>query len=250
MRYLLPLLLLCGFAVFAENLLIPGNFEGPFVNGRTPKEQGGDPSNSGKGPGWVSFRFQTTAKSPEITGGLTTEVARNGKQSLYVDFNHVDRGFEAAILVSDFIPVVSGSVYQVGIWGRTDAKDLINSDGRSAYLKLEVDYFAKDANESIGESYYAVQPLPGSKGHLPFFHTDRWTRYYMKITPPPGTVFAQVIWRWQSGSDPGEVNGLTYWDDATFDGPPAPDPNMTPAPVQEDADTPTPSPSDSPAAGQ
>jgi len=184
------------------------------------------------------MKFQMTGTNGSVTGGLTNEVAHEGKQSFFIRFDHVNGPYQSATLISNFIPVASGTEYQVGIWGRTDAKDLIDSAGRSAYLKLQVDYYAKDANESVGETYYAVQPLPGSKDHDPFFVPDSWKAFYVKLTTPPDAVFAQVTWRWETGSDPGEINGIMYFDDAGIVGPDAPIPNLTPSPVQEETPAP------------
>jgi hypothetical protein len=232
MRFLLPILLLgTAGVVCAENLLVGGNFEMPFVKGRTTMDQGGDPTNVPQGPAWIGFRFNNVPNAGAITGGLTDEFARNGKQSLFVDFNHVSR-VESAELISNFIPIVSGTEYVVGIWGRTDAKDLITSDGRSAYLKLEVDFFANDAFHSVGQPAFRVQPIPGAKEHDPYFTPDKWARLYFKVMTPPDAVFAQITWRWETGADPGEVNGIMYFDDATMFGPPNPVPDLTPAPVQ------------------
>jgi hypothetical protein len=248
MRPLLPLLLAGGITVFAAGNLLPGDsFELPAVKGRTPKEQGGDPANNGRGPEWIAFKFRNDGRHGKVTGGLTDEVARTGKQSLFVRFDHVDGAYQSATLISNFIPVVSGTDYEVGIWGRTDAADLVDSKGRSAYLKLEVDYFAKDANESVPETFYAVQPLPGSKDHEPYFKPDGWNRFSVRLTTPPGAVFAQITWRWETGSDPGEINGIMYFDDVTMTGPPAANPNLKPSPVQEE-ETPAPGGAGSPAA--
>jgi len=250
MRLLFPLLLLWGLTVFAgDNLVRDGSFETPVVKGRTLKDQGGDPTNNGKGPGWVGFKFRSAgeaASKGKVTGGLTDEVARTGKQSLFIRFDHVHWAYQSATLVSNFIPVVSGADYVISIWGRTDASDLIDSKGRSAYLKLEVDYFAKDANESVPETFYAVQPLPGSKDRDPVFKPDGWNSFAVNVTTPPGAVFAQITWRWETGSNPGEINGIMYFDDVAMTGPPAANPNLTPSPVQED-ETPVPEPSASPA---
>jgi hypothetical protein len=243
MRFLLPILLLWGIRVLAGDNLVPNaDFEVPAVQGRTPKDLGGDPTNGGKGPGWIGFAFDTTGTSASITGGLTNEVARSGTQSLFIDFNHVTESYQSATLTSNFIPVVSGTDYVVGIWGRTDAKDLIDSEGRSAYLKLEVDFFAKDANTSVGDPVYAVQPLPGSKDHDPVFTPTGWYRFVKGFTTPPGAVFAQIIWRWETGGDPGEINGIMYFDDAEMTGPANANPNLTPAPVEEPASAPAASP--------
>jgi len=244
MRLILPFLLLFTLsALAADNLLKDASFETPAVQGRNPMDKGGDPSAAGAG--WVSFRLEATGTSGALTAGLTSAVAHTGKQSLYVDFDHV-ASYQSLVLTSGFIPVVSGSDYQIGIWGLTDAKKLINSEGRSAYLKLEVDYFAKDASQSVGDPYLKVQPLPGSRDHDPFFTPDQWNIFVATTTAPPDAVFAQVTWRWETGTDPGEVNGIMYFDDATMTGPPAPDPDLTPSPVELPTATPDTSASPAP----
>jgi len=124
----------------------------------------------------------------------------------------------------------------VVIWGRTDARDLVNPEGRSAYLKLEVDYFADDANQSVGEPRYAVQPLPGSKEHQAFFKPDSWNFFRVKLAAPEGAALAQLIWTWETGPDEGEINGTMYFDDITMVKdlsirPPKPLPSRPPQPV-------------------
>lgn len=242
MRQLLPFfLLVCGVSVCAaENLLPAASFETPVVQGRTPLSQGGDPTNSGRGPLWISFRFapEKTGTNGSITGGLTNDVSHGGKQSLFIDFNHVQTPYQSATLVSNFIPIVSGTDYQVGIWGRTDAKDVFAEEDRPAYLKVEVDFFAADANESVGEPVYAVLPIPGGKDHPAFFTPDDWHCFQTKLTSPPGAVFAQITWRWETGGNqPGEINGIMYFDGLSLVGPPNPVPNLTPVPVQMPSDT-------------
>jgi len=242
MRLLFPLLLLWGFSAFAadpsNNLQRDGSFEVPSVKGRTLTDQGGNPAHLGGGSGWIAFNFRTTGTSGKVTGGLTDEVAHSGRQSLFIHFDHVDGAFQGALLTSNFIPIVSGTQYDVGIWGRADSKAPFDPDGRSVYLKLEVDYFAKDANESVGQPSFAVQPFPGSKGHVPVFKPDVWNLFTVTFTPPPGAVFAQITWRWETGSDPGETNGLMFFDDASLTGPAPANPNMTPEPVQQDSPAP------------
>jgi hypothetical protein len=105
-------------------------------------------------------------------------------------------------------------------------------------MKLEVDFFAKDANESVGEPFYDVQPLPGSKEHDAFFKPDSWMRSATRFRTPPGAVFAQITWRWEAGSDPGEINGIMYFDDAALTGPANPVPDLTPSPIQEETPAP------------
>jgi hypothetical protein len=231
MRKLFPFLLLCGVSVFAaENLFHGGTFEAPVIQGRTPVDKGGDPTNAGRGPDWMEFKFSPANAS--IIGGLTDEVAHDGRQSLYIDFDHVKTAYQSATLVSNFIPVLSGTDYQVGIWGRTDAKDPISADGRPAYLKVEVDFFAADANESVGQPFLATQPLPGAKDRDPVFNSDSWNPFLATLTTPAGAVFAQITWRWETSGTDGETNGIMYFDDAMLAGPPNANPNLTPAPVK------------------
>jgi len=239
MRILFPILLLWGFSALAGDTMFKnGSFELPVVQRRLTREQGGDPANDGRNHAWVGLDFRTSGTTGKVSGGLTNEVSRSGRQSLFIDFDHVDRPYQSAILVSNFIPVVSGTGYEIGIWGRTDAKDLINADGRSAFLKLEVEYFARDANESVGDAFYSVEPIPGTKGRDPIFKPDSWQRFYVRLITPPDAVFAQVTWRWETGSDPGEINGIMYFDDATMTGPAVANPDMTPTPSKDDTSVP------------
>lgn len=239
MRKLLPVLFFCGISVFAAGNLLPGgSFESPVVNGRTPVSQGGDPSRGGRGPLWISFGFApaNTGSNGSITGGLTNQVSHGGKQSLYIEFDHVQTPYQSATLISNFVPIVSGSDYQVAIWGRTDAKEPIAPDARPAYLKVEVDFFAADANESVGDPVYSVLPISGEKDRPAFFKPDAWTCFFAKLTAPAGAVFAQITWRWETaGSEPGEINGVIYFDDLSLTGPANPIPNLTPSPAQTPA---------------
>jgi len=244
MRLLFSILLLCGTAAFADNLQKDSSFESPAVTGRTLSTHGGDVSNNGHASGWVTLQTSGTA----ITAGLTNEIAHHGQQSFFVHFNHVAAADTGVTLVSNFIPVVSGTDYDVGIWGRMDPKDPLDPQGRSAYLKLEIDFFAKDANTSVGQPVYSVQPLPGSKDHDPFFKTDAWKYFHLPMTTPPGAVFAQVTWHWETEADEGETNGVMFFDNAEFSGPPNPVPDLTPAPVEEPTPDTSPAPSASPAA--
>jgi len=242
MRLFFPILLLWSTAAFADNLVRDGSFEAPAVTARTLEDHGADPTNNGRGPGWIMFQLSGTTGA--VTAGLTNEAARTGSQSFFVHFNHVTAAGQGVTLVSNFIPIVAGAVYDVGIWGRMDPGDILNPEGRAAYLKLEIDYFAKDANASVGEPQYAVQPLPGSKNHEPFFKPDAWKRFDVKVATPPGAVFAQITWRWETEADAGETNGTMFFDDVEMTGPPNPVPDLTPAPVEE----PSPDAAASPAA--
>ncbi len=212
------------------------------MKGRTLKDAGRRPD-----PRWQRSlgRLQVPARRGKVTGGLTNEVARSGTQSLFIDFNHVTESYQSATLISNFIPMASGTDYEVGIWGRTDAKDLIDSEGRSAYLKLEVDFFAEDANASVGDPFY--QSSAARQQGPPPLHPGRWYRFVTTLATPPGAVFAQIIWRWETGGDSGDKatrhrRGQRHHllRRRRDDRPPCPGPNLTPAPVQEDDSSPPP----------
>jgi hypothetical protein len=240
MRLLFSILLLWSAAALADNLQKDSSFETPAVTGRTLFSQGADITHNGRGPGWITV--QTSGTASGITLGVTNEVAHKGQQSIFIHFNHVATADAGITLVSNFIPVVSGTGYDMGIWGRMDPKEPLDPQGRLAYMKVEIDFFAKDANTSVGAPVYSVQPLPGSKDHEAFYTPDSWKYFHVPVTTPAGAVFAQVTWRWETESDQGETNGVIFFDDADFSGPPNPVPDLTPAPVEE----PTPDASESP----
>ena len=241
MKLLLSALSLLALTALADdNIFRDGGFEFPVVTGRTPAPQG-DPAKHRDHQPWLFLKLPPQ-KDSGVSAGVTNEVAHSGTQAFFIQFEHVARPYQGVTLVSNFIPVVSGTQYEVGLWGRTDARDLMTSKGRTAYLKLQVDYFAADAAESVGETAYRVQPIPGGKDHPPFFVPDHWTWWAVKLDTPPGAVFAQITWRWETGSDAGEFNGIIYFDDAAVLGPQVANPDMTPAPVQEDTPAPDASP--------
>lgn len=240
MRLLFSILLLWSATTFADNLQKDSSFESPAVTGRTLFVKGGDVSHNGRGPGWITL--QTSGTASGITTGVTDESAHTGRQSIFIHFNHVAAADTGIKLVSNFIPIVSGTGYDVGIWGRMDSKGPLDPQGRLAYMKAEIDFFAKDANTSVGDPVYSVQPLPGSKNHDAFYTTDGWKYFHVPVTTPAGAVFAQVTWSWETEADQGETNGVMFFDDAEFSGPANPVPDLTPVPVEE----PTPDASASP----
>jgi hypothetical protein len=265
-----PLFLVCAWPLFAgdtssfpqNDLFKRGGFEEPAVHGRTPVDKGADPTNGGNPP-WITFKIapDTTGSNADgqIAAGLTDEIAHSGKQAMYINFQHVKTPYQSLTLTSNFVPVVSGSLYQVNIWGRADAKAIITRNDRPAYLKVEIDFFGADGNQSVGDPSYTVLPIGGGgdKDHPPFFKPDDWTEFFTKVTAPQGAVFAQMIWTWESaGSDPGEINGTIFFDDVTVQGAPNANPDLTPAPIQEATPAPdqtgtdaaTPEPSTTPAA--
>ncbi|HEX4083616.1 MAG TPA: hypothetical protein VHY22_01795 [Chthoniobacteraceae bacterium] len=231
-------LLLWGMTALADdNVFRDSSFEFPAVKGRTPVAQGGDPTVHHEKQGWLFIKLPP-GKDSGVTAGLTDEVAHTGKQSFFIRFNKVAKPYVGVTLTSNFIPVVSGTDYEAGIWGRTDAHDLITSLGRTVYMKLQIDFFAADASESVGETLYRVMPVPGGKDHPDFFVPKQWNYWRFRFTTPPGAVFAQMTWRWETGSDTGAVNGILFFDDVTLAGPQVPNPDMTPAPVQEETPAP------------
>jgi hypothetical protein len=228
-------------SLFALGNLLQGDFESPAVQSRATVAQGGDPTSGKSDRPWIFLRVlpKKTGTNGSISTGLTNEIARGGSQSFFVEFDHVKTPYQSATLTSNLFPIVSGSEYQIGIWGRTDAKNPVTGDARPAYLKLEADFFGADGNTSIGDPFYSIIALYSQQDHKPSFPADDWQQFFGRVTPPAGAVFVQVKWIAETaGNEPGELNTTLFLDDATILGEPNPIPNLTPSPVEEPSPAP------------
>jgi hypothetical protein len=115
-------------------------------------------------------------------------------------------------------------------------------DERRPFLVVDVDYFAEDQKTKAGEPIRGFQLLPGNVvpgGPHPLAYTSRrWAESTSQFTAPAGAAFLRVKWTWQVPTDPGETDGVIYWDDATLvedSAPAAAAPGKTP-PGGENAD--------------
>lgn len=224
-----------------ENQILEyGSFELPRVKERLPKLKGGNflllTSDE-----WMDFRGDPDSDRGTLVIGLTNEVARTGRQSMYVEFSKLKKPRAAATMSSQLIAVKPNQPYRVGIWGRMDKKQVLTLDQPLPLLRLQVDFFQGDGETQTGDQIFRVQPMPGSRDRPPFFITKDWREYYAEVQTPEDAGFIKITWSWTAPPDAGEINGVMYFDDATLIGekvvvpeepePTEPSPDGTPAPA-------------------
>lgn len=211
----------------AAQLLESGSFEAPRVKDRLPRIKGGSPLRSGRAD-WIQFDDKKGTENGTLTAGITNEIGRSGKQSIYVDFQQITTEKAAVVLASDFISIQPDKPYRVSIWGRLPRKNALTIDQRQAYLKLFVEFYQKDRETPCeeGETTAArLQPIPGSPNRPPLFVNSRWSEFYADLESPKDAGFVRITWRFESPDLPGDTKGTTgtiFFDDATLLGEPGP----------------------------
>jgi hypothetical protein len=220
MRPITTLVFVSAFALAAhaqeKNLLSNGGFELPKVEGRKANLEGGNPALA---PQDASLwrHFQVLGKAPESEGaihiGLTNEIARTGRQSLFVDFSKYKSTKRRAQLLSDVFEVDPARDYIISIWGRTDPKRPLTLDQRRPYMQLEIEFFMIDPGYQSGELQHRTQMIPGSPGKL-LFTSNQWNRYEARVRSPRDAAFMKITFRWETGREAGETDGVIYFDDA------------------------------------
>ncbi len=205
----------------ADELFPGGNFEAPVVEARTTQEKGGDPSNGGKGPAWLALTHKPDEAGGKFTAGLTNEIAHTGKQCLFIECEKLTGPYQSVSLQAAPVAVAPRMQYRVGIWGRLDEKNPLNVTEHSLAAKVQVDFFKADKVTPAGDSAYAGQSLPGAKGRPPLFSAQKWSEFWMEVATPEEAAFVMVTWRWETGGEKGEINGVMYFDDASVQGAPA-----------------------------
>jgi hypothetical protein len=220
----------------ANQILEYGSFELPRVQARTPKLKGGNfllfTSDE-----WMDFHGEPDSSHGSLVLGLTNEVARTGRQSMYVEFNKLNKPRAEAMLVSQLIAIKPDQPYRAGLWGRMDKKQPLTLDQPLPSLRLQIDFFQADGETQTGDQVFRVQPMPGSRDREPFFVSKEWREYYADMQTPEDAGFLKITWSWTSPQEAGEINGVMYFDDATLIGekvevpeePPEPAPEGTPA---------------------
>jgi len=204
----------------AQNLLVNGSFDAPVIVGRIPESAGGTPVQAGVQSSWAAFAVSPETSDGRVIAGMTTEVARTGKQSLFVDFVNVTASSRAAVLRTHLIPIKGGHTYRVSLWGRIDRKRPLTLDERGAEVLLEVRYFAADQTSDVGEPVTGTQLIPGEMvpGTTPelIFRSGKWKESFAKASAPEGAAFIRVTWTWATPEKSGETDGVIYWDDAAI----------------------------------
>ena len=211
-------LLLLGTAAFAqtENLLINGSFETPPIEGRLDARHGGAPALREEATSWA--HFLSGDETGAVTVGLTNELARTGKQSIYIDFKKAGK-MPDALLMTELLPIKASEAYRISLWGRLDSKRPLTLIKSRPLLRVEVEFFEADLDTQIGDTVYRTQQIPGSPRRI-LFETERWNEYYTEVKSPEGAAFMKVSFLWQATGVDGEADGLIFFDDAFVDGPP------------------------------
>ena len=206
----------------AENLFENGSFELPAVKGRTRQEAGGNPVFAEKQITWSLFAAQSETTGGELSVGMTDEIARTGKQALYLDFAKVTAPSRSAALVTKLIPIKPAKPYRVSMWARIDRKRPLALDERRPHLWLDIEFFQADQKTPAGEPISGAQLIPGrvvpGGPHELIFVSGKWTESFSQITSPENAAFIKVSWSWTTPSDEGETDGVIYWDDASLEG--------------------------------
>ena len=231
------------------NLIQNPSFEAPAIKGQTPELEGGNPGKvpEGTATSWTHFQAPLSAQEKDggkIAVGLTNQIARTGKQSVFVDFQKVSATRRNSFLMTDVLPCKAGQRYRIGLWGRIDRKRPLTLDQRRAVLRVEVEYFSADQETQTGETDYRTQMIPGSLNRL-LFSSTKWNEYYTTVRTPEDAAFIKVAFYWEPNREDGAVDGQIYFDDGSITevaggGSRAPlDPSMIkPKPDEPDPDAP------------
>lgn len=194
------------------------DFELPKVAARTPEPKGANPAQAGEGETvWTQFQSFGAPKEGEgqLVVGLTNELARSGKQSLYIDFQKLKMKAKRAFLMSDLVPVKGGNRYRVSLWGRIDKKRPLTLDQRRPFMQLEVIFFQADGETQAGDPQTRTQMIPGKLNRLVFV-SSKWSEFFGEIRTPDDAALMQVTFRWETTRDEGTTDGLIYFDDAAI----------------------------------
>ena len=203
----------------SQSLLENGSFEEPQVTGRTPESAGGSPMKAGTPHGWGAFAVSPESAGGQIVAGVTNEIARTGKQSMFVDFQKVTASLRGAVLRTGQFPIKAGASYRVSIWGRIDRKRPLALDERRPRMLLEVAFFGADGTSQAGEPVAGDQPIPGeivpATTPVLTFRTGKWKESFANVTPPDTAAFMRITWTVATPQGAGETDGIIYWDDAS-----------------------------------
>lgn len=242
MQFRLPLLVTAAAFSLAlpagAEVVFQSGFEVPAVKARTPKASGGDitqpdPAQPGGPPAWRRFEDQPHLDTEDgsVVAGVTQEVARSGKQALFVEVSKLSAPYVGALWVTHPIAIEGGKDYRASLWVRNDTQKPLLCAAAQLFLKMQVDFFTDEGNTETGESHYLLQPLPGSKGHPPLIVSNHWTSVGLRFSPPADAKFMVVSFRCDSSAEKGAISGTLFFDDFTVETvPAAPDCGSLPTP--------------------
>ncbi len=218
---------------FAETgVVFESSFEAPEIVGRISKDKGGDIANHGDRPEWLFFddteatptsqKPDKAGKLPESKGavvaGLSNELARTGKQSVFIQADKSTQPQAGAAFSSAPIPIVPGTDYLVSIWGRNDKHNPLVLKTPQMILRLQIDFFSDNGDTQTGDSEFLVQPLPDSPKNTPAIVNSQRKRIVRSVTAPDDAKTMVVTWRCNTGPEKGSVSGVVYLDDVAVEG--------------------------------
>ncbi|MEA3209380.1 MAG: hypothetical protein QOE70_2437 [Chthoniobacter sp.] len=210
----------------ADNLIKNASFEEPKVEGRVD-------GRKGVSPGLVEettwARFQSRDATGKVSVGMTDELARTGKQSIYVQFDGAEKT-KGAILLSQLISIKGGTTYRVSLWGRVDRKRPLTLDQGRPYMVLEVEFYPDDEVSRVGDPVIRTQMIPGMAERL-LFLSNKWSEYFAEFRAPSEAKFIKITFNWEAPKREGPADGIIFFDDAAVEAVPG-----TPVPA---ADPPT-----------
>ncbi len=204
------------WAAPVANFLGEASFENPPVTGRTPEtDEGVLPTN--EGTPWEYFYSSEETEGGRVVVGLTNEIARTGKQSIYIDFQKVTATGRQAVLTTKLIAIKPAQAYRLSLWGRIDRKRPLSLDERRPFMAIDVEFFKADQQTKAGEPVRGFQLIPGrvipGGPHPLVFLVKRWSESVSQLMTPADAAFLKVVWVWQVPTDPGETDGVVFWDD-------------------------------------
>jgi len=166
------------------------SFEQPVVQKRTVDTQGGNPSSIEESD-WGHFIRRKGEGEGALNIGTTNEIARTGKQSIYLDFAEITGKRFTAALMTRLVPVKAKQVYKVGMWGRMDKERPLTLDQRRPYLRMEFEFYQQDEETQVGDTDHRVMQIPGSLKRT-LFTSTKWNQAYGIARAPEGAALMKV----------------------------------------------------------
>jgi hypothetical protein len=195
------------------------SFEEPVVAKRTGVTEGGNPTTV-EASDWGHFVRRKGKGEGALNVGMTNEIARTGKQSIYLDFAAIAGERFTATLMTQLVPVKPGLPYKVGMWGRMDKERPLTLDQRRPYLRMEFEFYKQDEETQVGDTEFRVMRIPGSLKKL-LFTSSRWSEAYGVVRAPAGAALMKVSYVFNIPNDPGKTDGTLFFDDAFLEELPA-----------------------------
>ena len=189
------------------------SFEEPVVQKRTTDIEGGNPAAI-EASDWGHFFRRKGQGEGALNVGLTNEIARTGKQSIFLDFAGITGKRFTATLMTQLIPVKPQQPYKAGMWGRLDKERPLTLDQRRPYLRMEFEFYKADEETQVGDTEYRVMQIPGSLKKL-LFTSSQWNQAYGIVRAPAEAALMKVSYVFNVRNDPGRTDGIIFFDDAS-----------------------------------